>query len=566
MTRPSPFLRRFLVPLAAGALLAACREPSRCDTGVCGTIVIGSGGDAATLFPPLVSSALDQTASDLIYLRLAEVGNELNTVGTEGFQPRLARSWKFEDSLTLVFELDERARWHDGTPVTAPDVAFTFDAFRDPQVNSPIRLLLDAISRVTARDSKTVEFRFRRAYPEQFFDATYHMRVLPRHLMDSIPRGRLASHQLARAPVGNGPYRFVSWKAQESLELLADTGFFLGRPGIARVIWRINPDASSLVNQLIAGEIDAIEHLLTPENIERGTSAPHLRLVEYPSIAYVYLDMNQRNPRDLRRPHPLFSDRDLRRALVQAVNRQEIVDLLLKGFGKVPIGPVSRFPLAGRDSSIGQAPYDTTRTNQALAALGWVDRDADGTRRKDGRRLEFELLVPIQSASRRRAAVILQDQLKQVGARVDIRELEFTVMVERTEKGNYDAALIGWNDDPTPSAVRQTFTTGAIGGMNYRAYSNPEFDRLVEQAVAERDPAAAPARWHEAYRVINEDAPAIWLFTPVQVTGIHRRFENVTIRPDQWAATLWTWRVAPGQAIPRDFAGPPPSPSPGATP
>src|SRR2546427_432223 len=121
-------------------------------------------------------------------------------------------------------------------------VAGTFDAYNDPAVNSPFRSGVRAISAVTARDSLTAVFRFRKRYPEMFYDAVYHLRILPAHLLRAIPRDQWRSALFGRRPVGDGPYRFVSWKAGEQLELAADSAFFLGRPHLRRVIWRLTPD------------------------------------------------------------------------------------------------------------------------------------------------------------------------------------------------------------------------------------------------------------------------------------------------------------------------------------
>src|SRR5262245_34501571 len=244
-------MRRAARIMATAILLfsaLSCRETPKCDR--CGVAVVTMGSDADALLPPFVRSGPGLAASDLIFLKLADIGLSLNTVGDAGFQPRLARSWKFEDSLTISFDLDPRARWHDGATITPADVVFTFDIFRDSVINANARPLLADISSVTVRDDHTVVFHFRRAYSEQFYDATYQMRVLPKHLLDSIPRAKLESHPLARNPIGNGPYRFVSWKAGETIELVADTGFFLGRPGINRVIVRPASDVNAAVTQI----------------------------------------------------------------------------------------------------------------------------------------------------------------------------------------------------------------------------------------------------------------------------------------------------------------------------
>ena len=164
-------------------------------------------------------------------------------------------------------------------------------------------------------------------------------------------------------------------------------------------------------------------------------------------------------------------------------------------------------------------------------------------------------LAALGGGGLQRLARNLPLKLKTVGVSVNSHEV-FDMKAFADSLGvefKFDAMINTFNGDPSPSGIQQTFTTAGIGKFNYRGYSNPRFDRLVAAAVAATDPAIATAKWREAFTVIDNDAPGIWLYNPIQASGIHRRYENVTIRPDQWTATLWTWRVSPGKLIPRDL-------------
>jgi ABC-type transport system substrate-binding protein len=150
-----------------------------------------------------------------------------------------------------------------------------------------------------------------------------------------------------------------------------------------------------------------------------------------------------------------------------------------------------------------------------------------------------------------------------------VTPLEFNILQDRMHAHKFDAAFSNWNEDPSPSGIRQTWTTGAFRESNFGGYSNPQFDRLVDEAVKSRDTATAHQRWREAYGVINNDAPAIWLYAPLQPSAIHRRYDNVTIQRDQWLTSLWKWRIPPDRLIERDRLGalPPAStPSPKSSP
>ena len=221
--------------------LTGCERRRGCAGDYCGTLVFAAAGEPDILLPPVTQQQYALDIFGQVFLKLADLGLSQNTIGDEDFQPRLAQRWEWDDPLTLVFHLDPRARWQDGQSVTAADVAFTFDIYTDSLVNSPFRSSLRTISAVTTRDSLTAVFRFHARYPEMFYDAVNHMHILPAHLLRPVPRSQWRSAAFGRAPVGDGPYRFVVWKAGESVELTADSTFFLGRPHIRRLIWRLLP-------------------------------------------------------------------------------------------------------------------------------------------------------------------------------------------------------------------------------------------------------------------------------------------------------------------------------------
>lgn len=554
-------MQRFGVYKSAPAVLAAitlagCELRVACPGDGCGTAVVVVGADADLLFPPLTQSTVGIHVSDLIFLSLVDIGMDMNTVGDSGFVPLLADAWTFVDPRTISFHIDTRAKWHDGVRVTAADVAFSFDLYRDTLVNSAVRSLLDPILSVEAADEQTVVFRFSQRYPEQFYDAATRMRILPKHVLDTIPRADIAFHPFARNPIGSGPYRLERWEAGQIIELAADTTFFLGAPGLRRLIWRITPDFATAVTQIVADQADILEAVVGRENIKRVREAPQLRLVNYASSLYGYIGFNLRDPDDVRKPHPLFGDRSLRRALTMAVDREAVVAAVLGEYGEVPVGPTTRMQWIWSES-VPQIPFDTASARALLTESGWRDSDRDGVLDRAGRSLSFDLLVPSSSQLRRQAAVIVQDQLKRIGAELKISELEPNLWLTRTGGGDFDAAFGMWSIEPSPRALEQLWTSRGIGGSNHGRYSNTRFDRLVREAAAAEDPETARRMWHEALAQINDDAPAIWLVSPLLSAAVHRRFEGVEIRPDQWAANLWKWRVPADRLTDRDLAGGP---------
>jgi peptide/nickel transport system substrate-binding protein len=522
---------RIPVLLAAALTLGACerRAPAPPAAAEGGTMVIATTGDADVLLPPVTTMVYG--AAEQVFCRLAELKLDLNTVDDSGFRPVLARSWEHRDSTTIVFHLDPRARWQDGAPVTAADVAFTFAVYRDPAVNAPLAPNLAAIDTVTAPDSATAVFRFRRWYPEQLYDATYHMRILPKHLLDTIPRARLGSSDFGRHPVGDGPYRFVDWEAGTQITLASDTSWFLGRPHIARLVWRIIPDLQTAVTALLTGEADAMELIPSRGQLERVQDDPDVRLVPYASPFYAGIVFN------LRRPP--FTDREVRRAIAMAIDRRTVVRAVFGPFADVAEGATSPMQWVWSDS-IRQLPFDTTAAAAALDARGWRRPPGRPARLRAGTPLGFTLLVPTSSQVRQQAAVIVQDELRRLGVEMRIQPLEYTVMERRTAAGDFDAAFVSRTVDPSPASLLQFWGAGA---SNIGRYASPAFDSLAAAAARARTRAEAEPLWRRALEQLNTDAAGVFIFSPRNNAAIGPRLEDVSIRPDDWLATVTAWRV-----------------------
>ncbi len=557
--RNLPPMRSLKKRTAAGLLclltLGACdkRDESGAVTG--GTIVVAVAADVDALVPPLVASVQGRQVTDLIFDRLADIGDSLNTTGDYGFRPRLAERWTWSaDSLQITFSLNQLARWHDGRAVTARDVRFTHQLFRDPEVAAPMAALLANIDSVSAPDSLTAIFWFRGRSPRQFFDAVYNLLIVPEHLLGAAPRGQLRGTAFARSPVGSGRFRFARWQPAVSLEVVADTNNYAGRPNIDRVIWTVSPDFTTASTKLLAGEADAFD-VVRPEMIPEIQKDPALRLVTYPGLEYGFLQFNLRDPRRRTLPHPLFGDRQLRVAISHALDRESMVHNVFDTLAAVAIGPTVRGYL-GAGTDLPQIAHDTAAANRLLDSLGW-SRGAKGMRAKSGRPLAFSLVTPTSSRNRGRMAVLIQEQLRGLGIAVEIESLDNAAFLTRLNSRSFDAALGGWRLDPAPG-IRQTWGTAgsrAPGGTNFGSYESPEFDMHVDSALTTMNPARAHAWMRRAYEVIIRDAPAVWLYEPLAMLALHSRIRPTVLRRDAWWAHIADWTIDPAARLPRDNIG-----------
>ena len=556
--------------LAASLLFAGCDRGSQdaaAGAGLVadsvadgGTLVLVVPADPGSLLPTRLSSIQGKQITDLVYERLADIGPGLNTFGEDGFVPKLASSWSWSaDSTAISFHLDPRAHFHDGHPVRAADVRFTFDLFRDPAVNSDEATYLSAVDSVTTPDSLTATVWFSRHYPEQFYDAAGRLSILPEHLLRDLPRDLLESSPLASAPMGSGPFRFVRQVPKQLVELAADTTYHLGRPHLDRFVMLQAQNPVAATTQLFAGDADMYE-AIQPADMAQFTTHPDIEPRVGPGMSYSFVTFNLRDPSAPDRPHPVLGDRGVRRALTMLVNRPAIVRSVWDSLAAVGVGPFPR-SLPTADTTLQQLAYDPAAAARLLDSLGWTDHDGDGVRDRNGQPLSFSVLVPSSSEFRKRLAVLLQDQLAKGGVRLLVEPLEYTTFGQRMGSRRFDATMITWAlTDGSPAGFRNTWgaTGGTAGGQNFGSYVNARANAEVDSGLTALAAAERRAHFARAYQQILDDAPAIWLYEPMNVYGLHRRFSTPPLRAAGWWLDLPQWSVRPGMRITRD--GPPAAP------
>jgi peptide/nickel transport system substrate-binding protein len=541
VTRWTP---RIAIVVAVAMLLPATPVGAQTTSDARTSIVIVTGQQPTIPIPTLMEGAAGNVANmelaDQLFVRLAELGPTLITAGDRNFVPLLARSWTRRDSVTLAFDLDPRARWQDGVPVTARDVVFTFGRAKNPSIAPRLTELLRKIASVTEEGERRVVVRFTHRYAEQLYDASFHVAPLPAHLLDSIPPDALARSSFVARPIGNGPYRLVRSVPGQFVELAANDAFFLGKPKVERVIIRTAADPQARVNLLLGGQADATENVPPPlDNLRRIAADPTLRLVPVPSPTVGFLLFNQRDPRNRSQPHPILADLRVRRAITLGLDRGLMVRAVFGSHGEVPYGPVSPI-LWIRHGAPKPERQNVAQARRLLAEAGWRDSDGDGTLDQNGRPLALSLSLPNTSGIRRQMALLVQEQLRQIGIKIELHQFEFPVWNERRTEGDFDIDFTATSQDPSPSGLTQGWTCS--GGSNVAKYCDPRVDSMIERAVLGRgDPEKA---WVAALRQIEADAPATFLYAPTYVYAVKRRFRNVRLSPVSSWLLLREWSVS----------------------
>lgn len=555
-------LSRHLAALPCAIVLCCavgCRgsdRPTPAGAGdVGGTMIIVQPAEPRTLFPPTMSETSGLVVIDAIFDRLAEIGPELETNGDGGFQPRLAQSWTWaKDSLSIAFALNPKARWHDGAPVRAEDVRYTFAVYTADIVGAANKAAVGNIDSVSVRDSLTAVFWFKRRLPSQFFEATYNMYILPSHLLASLPMAALETAPFGHNPIGTGRFRFAKWDPNARLEIIADTANARGRAKLDRVVWTFAQDAGAATVKLFAGEADFYE-AVRPENQQQLKAAPQLRLEENRPLQYGYLQYNLHTRGKTMRqgpPHPVLGDLTVRRALAMAVDRARDARNVFDVFGMVALAPAPRAFIPDT-SALTQIPYNPPAARALLDSAGWRVNPRDSIRERNGVRLSFEMMTASSSQSGQTYTVLLQAQFKAIGVDAKPLTLDGRGMGQRVESGNWDSFMNTWSMSPGRLGMPLTWSTR--GSLNFGGYASAAFDSTLDRALSTFDAATARGRWTRVFQQLIDDQPGLFLYEQRTPVAIHVRIRNTPLRPDAWSAGLADWTIDPKQRIARDRIG-----------
>ncbi|MGD2116221.1 MAG: ABC transporter substrate-binding protein [Acidobacteriota bacterium] len=504
-----------------------------------GTVVIGTIGDIEGVNEAI--SAGTRTSDDVhfqMFLHLLDENPDFED-GPPSWGPELAESYTWsDDHLSLTFHLREDAVWSDGVPITAEDVRFTWLAHIDPDVAYGGAYLKKNIRDVEVVDPHTVTFRYKRVSPYQL-NATVEGVILPKHAWGELPFDRWRSNAdfFLDNLVVSGPFTLERWKPQEEVVLVRNESYFDPElPYLDRVVFRLIPDISNQVTQLLNGDLHVVEQVPITD-VERIRSSSIARIAPFWHRLYAHVSWNM--------DQPMFSSASVRRALTMSIDRQLIVDTLWKEYARVATSPIISNAWAHNDA-IEPWPYDPERARQIFADAGWTDSDGDGVLDRDGVPFAFDLITNQGNQARLDAVVMIQDQLARVGIEARPRVLEFNAMTSRLLNRNFEAAFNAFGM-PTTLELRYAFHSSSIGGgWNTSGYSNPEVDRLIEQMESLPSLAEAEPILLRIQEVLHRDQPMTFMWESQRVNGQSRRLHDVqaNLLSTYWYLREW-WLEPP---------------------
>ena len=480
------------------------------------TFIEASIGDASTLLPVLASDSASSSINGLVYNGLVRYDKNLQIEGD------LAESWDISvDNLTITFHLRKGVKWHDGVPFTSADVKFNYQLYVDPQTLTAYAEAFKQVLRVETPDPYTFVVYYDKPYAPALI--SWATSIHPKHLLEGQD---ITRSPLARKPIGTGPYRFAEWLGGEKIVLEANPDYFAGQPYIKRVVCRIIPDISTQFLELQTGSLDFMG--LAPLQFDRQTDTLAFRRLynkyRYLNFGYTYFGYNLRRP--------LFQDKRVRQALAYAINKQEIVDGVLLGYGVAATGPYKPDTWV-YNRNVPKYPYNPDKARRILAAAGWRDTDGNGILDKNGEELAFTIVTNQGNDLRSKTGEIIQRRFKEIGVEVKLRIIEWaTFLKEFINPGNFDATILGWTGGPEPDQynIWHSSKTGPRE-LNFIGFKNAEVDGLLEDGRRVFDLQQRKVYYDRFQEILAEEQPYTFLYVGEALPAVSKRFRGIEPAP-----------------------------------
>lgn len=502
-----------------------------------GQVIWGNVSDISTVNPLLGADDPTNPLLGLVFESLTST-NPLDGQPVPG----LADSWeRAEDGVTYTFHISPDATFHDGSPVTANDVAFSLDAQLNPDTGSQYTSSVDAaVASYRVIDDKTIEIVSDGPRANFLFDLI--APVVQKALWEGVPFAEWAADpgstgQDPTRVVGSGPFKFVEWVQGDHVTLERNPDYWdtvAGKvPTIERLTMQVFPDETTQVQALRTGQIDFIDKA-PPSEVDGLSTTEGIVTSTFPTFDFGFYYMNL-DPEKT----PIFQDHAVREALFRALDREAIIENIFLGFGEVAVGTQSLLSAAYAPDRIENAyPFDLDAAKALLEEAGWVDGDGDGIREKDGVPLQFQLTYTEGVTTYEQLVPYLQQQWREVGADMQPNPVPFPTLLEAiTETHDFDAALLGFNWVADPDQKAMFACDQYNGGFNAGRYCNEDYDDIAYAADRELDPERRLEMLIEASNIVWNDLPiGIYRFgedTAASTARLHN------FHPNDYAYVVW---------------------------
>jgi peptide/nickel transport system substrate-binding protein len=457
-----------------------------------GTLRLMGHQEVAGLSPNDVGASVQTTVIFAIHNQLM-LGDE-NLVS----QPVLAESYEVaEDGLTYTFNLHQGVMFHDGVELTAKDVQYTYDFYRNPESASTIVDNFKGIDTIETPDDYTVVVKMAEVNASSI---TNWAEVA---IVQSVYHAEVGEDTYRNQPIGTGAFKLVEYSPADYVLLEAFDDHFRGRPNIDMIRQEVVPEPSVRTIALETGESDSALWPLLVEDSQRLAEDSNFTVIKTSTGGVKHFPLNNKIPQ--------LSDKRVRQAMLHALDRQRLIDELWNGAAVIAhsnLAPKFAFYSLDQDPSLKRYAYDTEAAAALLDEAGWTV-GSDGIREKDGVKLSFTCTTITGDTARRPIAELAQQMLSAVGVDMQLSESPISAILEGLRNGTTEASLFNWtygSVDPDPSA-----TLHSTGGQNWNSFENARVDELIDQGLQVVDPDVRKAIYDEIQQIVVEEVPMLYL-------------------------------------------------------
>lgn len=476
-----------------------------------GTLVWGTVNAPTLINPVLTSTSVSSSLVSLLFDSLVRLDHLGRIV------PGIAQSWDVsEDGREYTFYLHQNITFHDGHPLTAEDIKFTFDLVQDPTIQSPWISRKDNVSTWENIDPYTIRIRLRE--PSNSVPYVLTREIIPKHIFENEDI-RLSRYNYA--PVGSGPYKFNSWDPKTNqIELDANQDYFEGRPYIDRIVVKSYEDNTQLWTALMRNDVDMVLYLNPNDyqilKADETFTSYEITWEMYLGIAYNLTD-------------PILNNLEMRRIIAKSVDRQAILDQIGMP-GRLSNGPFHPLSI-GFNSDVEAIPYNPSEAVADLEKLGWSDLDYDGIRLRDGEKLVLRMLIDENDRNYLKIAQVLRQQLSAVGIRLEVilykdeSQLSQKFLEENKPQAwlrFFDGTGHGYSGN---GSLTNWFVEGGSVNRLWK-YSNDRVQELFDQGRDMTDPVARGKVFKEIHQIIYDSQPVLFMYFPTTYHAVSSRVQN----------------------------------------
>lgn len=490
---------------------------------------------SGVLNPVLVDDEYDGAVLKFTFDTLLKYDKSLNLV------PNMAESYEMsEDQLILTFKLRDGIKWHDGEPVTAEDVAFTFSSMASVQYTGPrygdVEALkgaqdchegtTDQVEGIKVIDPLTIQFEFEQPYAPGITKIGADRAIIPKHIWGSVPIDQWEKQtDLMNKPIGCGAYVLDTFVPGQYVELHAFKDYWGGEATTPKVIFKVS-NQDTVIAELTNGEIDIADISALKSQDLKTLEDAGIKITSYTGVASQYMGFNLRKE--------LFQDKRVRQAITYGIDRQTMVDTLLEGRATIidaPLLPTSwAYPEKG---VLNHYDYNMDHAIELLKEAGWEDKNGDGiVENASGEQFKVQLVYPIGNKIREQSAPIIQENLRKIGIDVELESMEFGALLDKVMANHdFDMYLMGssLDTDPDPKPIwHSTSASDEIGdsAWNIVGFRNEQADKYMEEALATTNINERKALYKNFCLLLNDEAPEVWLYAPDVVKAYTPKLHN----------------------------------------